>query len=485
MVTKNWSAILGTFMCLVGFNAHADILFIDTNNQGVEQRTIDELGRRYGERVHVVKGDGPELEEVFRRADAGEIRLRTIVGSGHSSGTSFGGAGGSLTANIDKVLAQFPNAREQVRHFIGLGCYTGTKYNTAEWQSRFPNATVIAGFNGIAPSGTWSARFLDTVMTSIMSARSAAGGSDDAFARRLATNSSAVNSLKQSLAALQAVRITVASFQICDNFWDPKGRSVEKVRTEIQQGLNMMRGYLNGWGHDDVPPDPHAPSPLRTFYNDLQAYLGNATPEEREELVKAKEQTIRLIYFTNVKQNFARTLSDADIAKANEAFEVAGTKRGYGDDAKPMRFPTRQQIATMKRGEIANLISSMGYSIPSALDPASVEAHKRLVEEYDRLKASVPPVAPADPADVAAADEYKRLLAEHNAKIEDYNRRAGGSSLVTDPNAAVVQPVAPPEAPKGPTEEQVAATKAFYDKLKKELVDLDVPFSYIDTPPAG
>src|SRR5688500_15155647 len=88
MVSKNWSAILAAFMCLVGFNAHADILFIDTNNQGVEQRTIDELGRRYGERVHVVKGDGPELEEVFRRADAGEFKLRTIVGSGHSSGTS-------------------------------------------------------------------------------------------------------------------------------------------------------------------------------------------------------------------------------------------------------------------------------------------------------------------------------------------------------------------------------------------------------------
>ena len=426
------AAAIATMVFLAGGSARADILFIDTNNQGIEQRTLDELGRQYGERVHVVKGDGPELEEIFRRANAGEINLRTIVGSGHSSGTGFSGQGGSLTSAIDKILEANPIARQQVRHFIGLGCYTGTKYSQAEWQSRFPNATVMAGFNGIAPSGHWSAKFLKGVFHSIMAARRAAGATDDAFATRLGTNNAAVNSLKQTLAALDSVRITVASFQICEQFWDPKGRSREKVKAEIDAGLRVMQGYLNGWGHDDVPADPHAPSPLRTFYNDVQAYLGDAPLEEREALVKAKDQTIRLIYFGHVKQNVARTLTDEEIAKANEAFVAANTTYGWGDNAKPMRFPSRQDLAKMKRSEIVNLVNSMGYNMPTAVEP-------------------VAPVTPSTDS-------------------------TGTTGTPAEPAATT---------PTGPTAEQVAATKALYEKLKKELVDLDVPFSYIDTPPVG
>lgn len=427
MLGRTIAAAIATMAFLAGGSARADILFIDTNNQGIEQRTLDELGRQYGERVHVVKGDGPELEEIFRRANAGEINLRTIVGSGHSSGTGFSGQGGSLTSAIDKILEANPIARHQVRHFIGLGCYTGTKYSQAEWQSRFPNATVMAGFNGIAPSGHWSAKFLKGVFSSIMAARRAAGATDDGFAERLGTNNAAVASLKASLAALDSVRITVASFQICENFWDPKGRSREKVKAEIEAGLRVMQGYLNGWGHDDVPANPHAPSPLRTFYNDVQAYLGDAPLDEREALVKAKDQTIRLIYFGHVKQNVARMLTDEEIAKANEAFIAAGTKQGWGDDAKPMRFPSRQDLAKMTRKQITDLFSSMGYNLPAVAEP----------------------VAPVTPS-------------------------ADGAT--TAPAATT---------PSGPTAEQVAATKALYEKLKKELVDLDVPFSYIDTPPVG
>lgn len=427
MSWKSRAAAIATFVFLAGGTAQADILFIDTNNQAIEKTTLDELGRQYGERVHVVKGDGPELEEIFRRANAGEINLRTIVGSGHSSGTGFSGQGGSLTSSIDDLLKKYPDAQNQVRHFIGLGCYTGTKYSQAEWQSRFPNATVLAGFNGLAPSGYWSAKFLKGVFNAIMAARRAAGATDDAFATRLGTNNAAVATLKQTLGALDSVRITVASFQICENFWDPKGRTREKVKAEIEAGLRVMQGYLNGWGHDDVPADPHAPSPLRTFYNDVQAYLGDASIEERAELIKAKDQTIRLIYFKNVKTNVVRSITDEEIAKANEAFVAAGTKYGWGDDAKPMRFPSRDALSKMTRKQIADLFSSMGYNLPTAPEP----------------------VAPVTPS-------------------------ADGTT--TAPAATT---------PAGPTAAQVAATKALYEKLKKELVDLDVPFSYIDTPPVG
>lgn len=353
--------------------ARAEILFIDTNDQAVERRTIEELGRQHGERVIIVKGDGPELEEVFRRADAGEIKLRTIVGSGHSSGTTFTGTNGSMSG-IDDVLAKFPSVKEQVRHFIGLGCYTGTKYAAAEWQGRFPNATVIAGFNGIAPSGHWSARFLNQVFTSVMAARRSAGGSDDALAERMGSDPASIASLKRVLSALDSVKITVASFQMCEEFFDPKGRTRAKIKDEVQAGLNVFNQFLNGWGRDDVPANPHAPSPLRTFYNDVQEYLGSATIEERETLVKAKEQAIRLIYFGNVKANFAKRLDLAEVTAANEALKAANIEE---------KFPEASAIPKMTRREITSAISSLSWRV-NALEGESGVAAKALLERFQK-----------------------------------------------------------------------------------------------------
>ena len=367
---KIGASFVATCVFLLGGAAQADILFIDTNDQAIERKAIEELGRKYGERVHIVPADGPELEEVFRKADAGEIKLTTVVGSGHSSGTTFAGKNGSMSG-IDGVLAKFPGAKNQIRHFIGLGCYTGTKYASAEWQGRFPNATVLAGFNGIAPSGMWSARFLTQVFTAIMSARQRAGDTDDAFATKLGSDATALATLKSVLTGLESVKITVASFQMCEQFFDPKGRTREKIKSEVYAGLNVMRGYLNGWGgREDVPPDPHAPSPLRTFYNDVQAYLGDATIDERDELVKAKEQTIRLIYFANVKTNVVRSLTDSEIAAANVALALQPPR--WGGDGKPLAFPTKEALAKMKRGEITNLISQIGYNLPTVVEPAPV-----------------------------------------------------------------------------------------------------------------
>ena len=373
MARGTLAALAATTILFGAGAARAEILFIDTNDQGVERRTIEELGRQHGERVIIVKGDGPELEEVFRQADAGEIELRTIVGSGHSSGTTFTGKSGSMSG-IDDVLAKFPSVKDQVRHFIGLGCYTGTKYAAAEWQGRFPNATVIAGFNGIAPSGHWSARFLRQVFTSVMDARRTAGGSDDALAERMGGDPASIASLKRVLSALDSVKITVASFQMCEEFFDPKGRTRTKIKDEVQAGLSVFNQFLNGWGREDVPANPHAPSPLRTFYNDVQEYLGSATIEERESLAKAKEQAIRLIYFGNVKANFAKRLDLAEVTAANEVLAAATIEE---------KFPEPSAIPKMTRREITSAISSLSWSV-NALEGESGVAAKALLERFQK-----------------------------------------------------------------------------------------------------
>ena len=370
MIGARAAALAATMMLVGAGTAHADILFVDTNDQAIERRTIDELARQYGETVHIVKGDGPEIEEIFRRAQAGEIELTTIVGSGHSSGTTFTGANGSLSG-IDEMLEKYPSVRDQVRHFIGLGCYTGTRYSAAEWQGRFPNATFLAGFNGLAPSGHWSARFLRQVFTSIMTARRNAGGTDEALANRLGSDPQAIRSLHRILAALDSVKITVASFQTCEEFFDPKGRTREKIKEEVQAGLSVFRQYLNAWSREDVPENPHAPSPLRTFYNDVQEYLGVATPEEREELAKAKDQAIRLIYFGNVKANFADSLDPEEVAAVNTTLEAAGMDK----------LPEPSAIPGMTRQALVRAVQGLSWRL-DGLEGEGAEAAKALYQRY-------------------------------------------------------------------------------------------------------
>lgn len=350
--------------------AHADILFIDTNDQAIERQKIEELGRKYGERVHIVKGEGPELEEILRRANDGEFTLPTIVASGHSSGMNFMGRTGSVYA-FDALLTKYPNVKDGVRHFLGLGCYTGTKYHSLEWQTRFPNASVIAGFNGIAPSGTWSARFLDQVYSTIGDARIRAGGTPERLAERLGDDPASLADLKRVLSGLSSVNITVASFQLCEQFYDPKNRQRKVSKDDVDVGRRALNRYLDptSWnGIEDVPANPHAPSPLRTFYNDVQDYLGSAPSSEREELSKLKDQTIRLIYFGNVKKRWARE-HEGDRAAANVALAAAGAPT----------IPDAAAIAGMNRKQIIELVNALQEKKATVTGMGS-EAALRLID---------------------------------------------------------------------------------------------------------
>ncbi len=348
--------------------AKADILFVDTNDQASERAAILELGRQHGQTVHIVKsGDDPALEALLDRANKGEITLDTMVASGHSSGTGFAGKNGSMY-NVDDLLTKYPNVSGKVRHFIGLGCYTGTRYNATEWQRRFPNATTISGFNGIAPSGTWSVRFLKQVFNTIQGAKSRNGGTNDRLAEKLGSSPSELAQLKRVLAGLESVRITVGSFVVCDQFYDPKGRSRERLAEDVRSGQYRFSSYFNGW--TPIPENPHAPSPLRVFYNDLQDYLGVAPAEERAELLKQKEQTIRLIYFDNVRKAWARAHA-GEIEAANRALAAAGNSPS---------FPTAREIAAMPREHVMALVQNLESSRGRLPEGADGDVARALVD---------------------------------------------------------------------------------------------------------
>ncbi len=362
----------------VAGHARADILFVDVNDQKVERDAAVEMARRHGQRIHVVTGNDKiesGLEEIYARAGRGEISLDTVVISGHSGGTSFFGKNGYLSYEKLKGLAErHPAANRQVRHFIGLGCYTGTPFSAAEWGTLFPSLTTASGFDGIGPSGVWSARFMSQVYGAIADARARAG-SEDRLATRLAGDVTAMRDVKSALAALQAVKITNASFALCEQFYKTTGTPAPAaLRTAVEDRTrSVFSSYYDGsYGYEDVPTDINAPSPLRSYYALVQSYLPVAPASERARLLELKDQALRLIYFVAVKKNWSRAHA-ADRAAANRALAGLG-----------VQVPDGATLATTRRREVVELVTKLLEAEPKLGDGSDAEAARRVIAAAKR-----------------------------------------------------------------------------------------------------
>jgi hypothetical protein len=336
MNLRGWAMTIGTLAAMSAWaaSAKADIVFIDTNDQKVERDAAEKLGKKYGERVLVIQ-DGKQLDDLFRLAEQGKVEITTIVASGHSEGETFLGTKGYV-GTFDALAQKYPKAAAQVRSFFGLGCYTGTPYAAGEWQRRFPGATVIAGFSGLAPTGDFSASFLTQVYTTIADAQKKAGSSQK-LAEKLAGDKAAREGLERTLQTLDAMKATTGSYSVCGDFHDPKPMTKEKLEHQVNDLGGIYAQYFQG--SKDLPK-PHDESPLRAYYSTVQHYLRYAPDARKADLKKSMEQSVRLLYFDNVRKHWMKD-HGADLKKLNEALKAANYPYVPEDDVTKM---SRYQI---------------------------------------------------------------------------------------------------------------------------------------------
>lgn len=92
-----------------------------------------------------------ELKEELEKLKKSHSSLENLMISGHDGGGHFGGSKQSFTKQeVAEVMAQYPDVNN-VKSVMLLGCYTGVQKEVLDWENIFPDARLIAGYDGSAP----------------------------------------------------------------------------------------------------------------------------------------------------------------------------------------------------------------------------------------------------------------------------------------------------------------------------------------------
>lgn len=340
------AACLGLSLLGTVQKAHADTIFLDFNNGVKEIETARQLAAEKGEKFVLVRPTAEAIEQVFAKAERGEIDLRHLILSGHSGGTSVWGSGPNgerFSADIDlfrDLKKKYPNAFAQVEHVNFMACYAGGEGNSAAWNEVFNNARAIVGFYGSGPASdrpasSWVLRNVEREL------------------RRLPdTTLSPQNALLRAkrIANLDGPRHTKFGIRL-DGVYYKAGQqttSADLVMQRVQFNRNQtFLPYFEAQPGRESPPTNHQSSPLRDYYNQLQDAVNHVAPgtSEAEQLQSEVRTTIRLIYFDNVVKNVQLEHGDT-FAQANEQLRQLGA--GFEI---PSELETKSRAELLQIGE--------------------------------------------------------------------------------------------------------------------------------------
>ena len=192
--------VVGHAQCNKTVDSKKVILFIDTNNSEPEIATAQKAACARGERIVIVpknyldygkytkaveetnkavmsctsnceaaerkateayknlekfkssqKATKDATKEALDELKSQNAKLQTFMISGHDGGGSFGGSKGHFSRHeLSEMMKDYSDINE-VKSLMLLGCYTGVQKEVIEWKNIFPDAKLIAGYDGSAP----------------------------------------------------------------------------------------------------------------------------------------------------------------------------------------------------------------------------------------------------------------------------------------------------------------------------------------------
>lgn len=251
-----------------------------------------------------------QIQEKLRELKAAGKRVDSFLVSAHSDGATLSGETSYALeqTELSALKSAHPELFE-VRHVLLLGCYTTTETSTMMWREHFPGASLIAGFEGRAPSRKRPAA--SNFITDVMAA---ADRLDKENMRR--QEPLGRQAVTQALRALESVRITTSAIDYCTH--RVEGIPGVKVSCDDQwltfgaMVSEMDRRFLSTENPTENPPREVSGTVLRSFYNRLQALCpveNTSYPEDQKQSFKAlreqmRDRTLRMIFWWNVHKNF-------------------------------------------------------------------------------------------------------------------------------------------------------------------------------------
>jgi hypothetical protein len=315
------------------------LVYVDTNNAVPEVDAIKTAGAPLGYDIQIVTNPptsdahqlGRGLEAVLARAQRGEINLQTLIISGHSDGVGGGGVnGGIYNWDFTQYQKKYPRAMAQVQNIVVMGCNSAHPWVVNDYRKFFPNTRVNIGFRGAGPGQAASAKIINEVLPLLKSAPSK---------QAVAANPKVGEAWAKKLLNAPSVRKqnTAVDIQGIKQQEPGIGHDGEQFAEQYKAQLEVFQNYRFARPGYELPPEDHQKGPLREFYNTAQWYVNFIPPEDqlssnkapgpdkREDVLRTKDQAIRLICFREIEARWSKEFAP-QVAELNKDFARLGVK---------------------------------------------------------------------------------------------------------------------------------------------------------------
>lgn len=328
-----------------------------------------------------------KLESTIAALDEAKRPVTAMVISGHSNGYTLWGDlslnnGTVRPSDIGELAKRYPGAMSSLRSLMLWGCYTGTAGSTFTWKSTLSQLKIIAGFYDSGPSGTTRAS-ADLLKDFLMK--------DASIAQKRM-----LGEINQAIRNLNYARITATAALVHDCYFNVK--SGAKPLSEIKNECDLEKDhylatlltefslYLQAKENAfaNPPTDTHHSS-LRDFYSAIQRY---SHCEEIAALVP-RERILALIFFENVRKNFAEYYAEY-LKEFREKLEPIIGPEALEMVALPdlkSKTTTRQAIVTSIM-QLQNLIANLSDRLQDDMtdeERTNLQALVNTLEEYENI----------------------------------------------------------------------------------------------------
>ena len=326
-----------------------------------------------------------QLEEISAKLKTDKKKVDSMVISGHSNGTNLSGESGLMLNRNDFVDIQKKYPDMSPRHLLLMGCYTATDQARKSWREGFPKASLIAGFDNIAPLRTRpasSAYIIETMATA-----------DRLDREQLANGIKPEKQIQEAFKALESFRQTNASLDYCHAVVDkrpPGSEACDKQWQDFIPLVNQIHADYFASPPKKDPPEQTQGTELRAFYTQLQricdvrtarSIASTQVAEWERYRATAIDQTIRLIFWRNVQKNYSRYY-EKDLKAAQAILDKSGVgvkipkldgTTGWVEYNQFIRNTPWHKIARNESDKVYQLLSNLTRLNPSTIPFGWVE----------------------------------------------------------------------------------------------------------------
>ncbi len=295
--------------------------------------------------THRLKIGPSELTKALKRIEKNNIQLTSVVFSGHDgNGVFMGTAGGFREPDIAEAFDAVPRLKKGVRSVMLWGCYTANMGALNHWWKKtFPDAELIAGFDGVAPSGAkaGSANYLEDILVKEKELTAIKDEKEMALAFKRLKDVPYMNAALCSNDIYVSNSLTFSLGQADANCQTQNLESIQKIYSCYKNAETPACAN---------PPSDYRTGELRQIYNNLQRYR-HCFEEKSTADIPNPENVIRLLLFENVKTNFYKEY-EKELAAFDRYLDLI-------EAPSDLRFSKDRSLVKANRAEILRRINGI------------------------------------------------------------------------------------------------------------------------------